>query len=221
MVLLALFGCTAGLGVVAYTSQFYIQFFLLQTLKVYGLVANEVLAIALVIGLPFYVFFGWLSDRVGRKPIILTGCLLAALTYFPIYKAITHYANPRLEHAQSNAPVSLYADTKGCSIQFNPVGTSTFTTACDTAKAALAKSSVPYTTISQTSGDAADIHVGTQVIRAVDGTHLSKAEFAAQLSRLNTDLVAALAANGYPTSAVTSEINKPMVISMIIILISI
>ncbi|GAB3626275.1 major facilitator transporter [Pandoraea terrae] len=219
MVLFSLLGCTAGLGVVAYTSQFYIQFFLLQTLKVDGRIANEVLALSLVIGLPFYVFFGWLSDRIGRKPVILTGCLLAALTYFPIYKSIAHYANPQLEHARAAAPVELHATPESCSVQFNPVGTAAFTTSCDSAKAVLARSSVPYTTVVQPAGAPASIHIGGQVIPAVDGAKLSEADFATQSSALNTRVTQALAASGYPITAVSADVNRPMLILLMTVLI--
>src|SRR6185436_20498234 len=99
---------------------------------------------SLLLGTPFFLVFGSLSDRIGRKPIIMTGLLLAALTYFPIFRAITHYANPALADAQERAPVTVIADPDYCSVQFNPVGTSKFTSPCDVAKAALVKRGVPY-----------------------------------------------------------------------------
>lgn len=218
-VLLSLLGCTAGLGVVAYTSQFYVQFFLLQTLKVDGRIANEVLAIALVLGLPFYVFFGWLSDRIGRKPVILTGCLLAAVTYFPIYKSIAHYANPQLEHAHTMAPVTVYAPPGECSLQFNPVGTASFTRSCDSAKAALARNAVPYSTVAQPPGTVASIHIGEQVISAVDGKGLSRSQFAAQTAAFNAQVAHALASSGYPATAAPAGVNRPMLVLLITILI--
>src|SRR5687768_7267382 len=134
IVILALLGLTAGQAVVWYTGQFYALFFLTQTLKVDAFTANILIALSLVIGTPFFILFGALSDRIGRKKIILAGCLLAALTYFPIFKALTHYANPALEAAQQKAPVSVIADPSACSFQFNPVGTAQFTSSCDIAK---------------------------------------------------------------------------------------
>ena len=125
--LLALFGLTAGQAVVWYTGQFYALFFLTQTLKVDGTSANIMIAVALLIGTPFFVFFGSLSDRIGRKPIIMAGCLLAALTYFPLFKALAHYANPALEAATAKSPVVVIADPGECSFQFNPMGTAKFT----------------------------------------------------------------------------------------------
>ncbi|WP_423221327.1 MFS transporter, partial [Burkholderia contaminans] len=139
IVILALVGLTAGQAVVWYTGQFYALFFLTQTLKVDGASANILIAIALLIGTPFFLFFGSLSDKIGRKPIILAGCLIAALTYFPLFKALTHYANPQLEVATQKAPITVIADPDACSFQFNPVGTSKFTNSCDVAKSALAK----------------------------------------------------------------------------------
>ena len=138
-------GLTAGQAVVWYTGQFYALFFLTQTLKVDGQTANILVAISLLLGTPFFVLFGWLSDRIGRKPIIMSGCLLAALTYFPLFQALTHYANPALESAQQTAPVVVAADPDDCSLQFDPVGTAKFTSTCDVAKAALVARGVPYT----------------------------------------------------------------------------
>src|SRR5687767_10383972 len=134
IVILALLGLTAGQAVVWYTGQFYALFFLTQTLKVDGTTANILIALSLVIGTPFFIVFGALSDKIGRKGIILAGCLLAALSYFPIFKALTHYANPALEAAQEKAPVTVVAAPGDCSFQFNPVGTAKFTSSCDVAK---------------------------------------------------------------------------------------
>ena len=122
VVLLALLGLTAGQAVVWYTGQFYALFFLTQTLKVDANTANIMIAVALLIGTPFFVVFGALSDKIGRKPIIMAGCLIAALTYFPIFQGLTHFANPALEKAQASAPVTVIADPATCSFQFNPVG---------------------------------------------------------------------------------------------------
>ena len=147
-----------------YTGQFYALFFLTQTLKVDGASANILIAIALLIGTPFFLFFGSLSDKIGRKPIILAGCLIAALTYFPLFKALTHYANPQLEVATQKAPITVIADPAACSFQFNPVGTSKFTNSCDVAKSALAKAGLNYENVAAPAGATAQIKVGDTVI---------------------------------------------------------
>ena len=144
LVILALLGATAGQAVVWYCGQFYALFFLTQVLKVAAQPANLLIAAALLIGTPFFVVFGSLSDRVGRKKIVLAGCLIAAITYIPIFKGITHYANPAIESATANAPVRVMADPAACSFQFDPVGKKKFVQSCDVAKAALAKAGVPY-----------------------------------------------------------------------------
>src|SRR5467141_2442052 len=140
IVVLALLGATAGQAVVWYCGQFYALFFLTQSLKVDPATANLMIAASLLIGTPFFIVFGSLSDKIGRKKIIMTGCLLAVLTYFPLFHALTHYANPALEAAHATAPAVVVSDPATCSIQFNPVGTAKFTTPCDLAKSTLATS---------------------------------------------------------------------------------
>lgn len=144
IVILALIGLTAGQAVVWYTGQFYALFFLTQQLKVDAVTANLLIAAALLIGTPFFVVFGTLSDRIGRKPIIMLGCVLAVLTYFPAFKALTEAANPDLAAAQARNKVVVLADPAECSFQFNPTGTAKFTSSCDVAKQVLAARSVSY-----------------------------------------------------------------------------
>jgi MFS family permease len=218
LVLLALFGLTAGQAVVWYTGQFYTLFFLTQTLKVDAQTANILVAISLVIGTPFFLVFGALSDRVGRKPIIMIGCLLAALTYFPIFKLITHYANPALEAAQTSAPVTVVSDPADCTVQFNPVGTSKFTSACDIAKAALVRRGVPYANAAPQLGDepGAEIRVGTTRIPSYSASGPNAGEAATTFDRT---LTAALSAAGYPIAADPSGINKPMVVLLLSVLV--
>src|SRR5882724_999367 len=139
VVLLALFGATAGQAVVWYGGQFYALFFLERILQVESKAANLIIAAALLIGTPCFVLFGTLSDRIGRKRIVLAGCLLAAVTYFPVFKALTRYASPALERAVATAPVTVIAPSGNCSIQFDLVGKASFTQSCDVAKSALAK----------------------------------------------------------------------------------
>ena len=140
IVIISLFGAVMGQAVVWYAGQFYALFFLERTLKVDGATTNILVAIALVLATPGFILFGWLSDKIGRKPIIMAGCLLAMLTYFPLFGALTRYANPALYAAQSAAPVTVVADPKECSFQFDPIGKNPFdSTSCDIAKSFLAK----------------------------------------------------------------------------------
>lgn len=219
IVLLALFGLTAGQAVVWYTGQFYALFFLTQTLKVDGATANILIAIALAIATPFFVIFGWMSDKIGRKKIIMAGCLIAALTYFPIFKGITHYANPALEKAQMSAPVTVVADPDACTFQFNPVGTSQFLQSCDIAKGFLAKNSVNYSNESAATGAIAHVKIGDKTIESFDGHGLSKDALKEKTDAFNATLKAAITEAGYPAAADKDAINYPMVIVLLTILV--
>ena len=195
--ILALLGATAGEAVIWYGGQFYALFFLTQTLKVAAVPAQIMIVLALLLGTPFFVLFGWLSDKIGRKPIVLAGFLLAALTYFPIFKGITHFANPRLEAALANAPVTVIADPGECSFQFKATGTEKFTTGCDIAKSALVNLSVNYTNQAAPAGTPAQVKVGDQTLTA------TAADFAKSLT-------AAIKNHGYPAAADPNEINYVM-----------
>ncbi len=219
IVLLALFGLTAGQAVVWYTGQFYALFFLTQTLKVDANTANILIAIALLIGTPFFVIFGTLSDKVGRKVIIMGGCLIAALTYFPVFKAITHYANPALEAAQASAPVVVVADPAKCSFQFNPVGTSAFTSSCDVVKSFMARNSVNYKNEAAPAGAVAKVKIGNQEFTSFEGTGMPKAEFAKQSAALTKQLTDAIRASGYPAAADPAKINSFMVVILLVFLV--
>jgi hypothetical protein len=174
-VLLALFGATAGQAVVWYTGQFYALFFLTQTLKVDPLPANLMIAAALVFGTPFFVVFGALSDRIGRKVVIMVGCLLAAVLYFPVFKAITHYANPALEAASEATPVTVIAAPGSCSFQFDPLARARFVDSCDIARAALARAGVPYGNRAAPDAVIARVRVGDVELASFDGTGLDAA----------------------------------------------
>ncbi|GJE06304.1 MULTISPECIES: MFS transporter [Methylobacterium] len=167
--LVALLGLTAGQGVVWYTGQFYALFFLQSILKVDGYTSNLLIAWSLVFGTGFFVFFGWLSDKIGRKPIILAGCAIAAVSYFTIFHHITAIANPNLEKAIQTVKVSVIADPKQCGDLFNPVGTRKFTAPCDLARDFLAKSSVKYTTEAAPTGQPVRIKVNDTEIPVTDG----------------------------------------------------
>lgn len=217
--LLALLGATAGQAVVWYAGQFYSLFFLTQTLKIDGTTANLLIAGALIIGTPFFIVFGALSDKIGRKPIIMAGCLIAALTYFPIFKALTHYGNPAMEQAVATSPVVVVADPATCKFQFDPVGKKVFSSSCDIAKAALAKSGVSYSNQDAPAGTVAQIKVGSAVVEGFEGGGLDPATFKAQqeafAGKLKTDLTAA----GYPEKADPARINKPMLLVFLTILV--
>jgi len=204
--ILALFGATAGEAVVWYGGQFYALFFLTQTLKVPGATAQIMIVIALALGTPGFILFGWLSDKIGRKPIILAGFLLAALTYFPIFKGITHFANPKLEAALASSPVTVIADPSECSFQFKATGTEKFTTTCDTAKSALVNLSVNYQTQDAPKGTPAQVKIGDQTL-AANSPDFAKA------------LPAAIKAHGYPPSADPAEMNSVMTVVLLWLLV--
>jgi MFS family permease len=222
IVIIALLGLTAGQAVVWYGGQFYALFFLTQTLKVDPTAANIMIALSLAIATPFFIVFGALSDKIGRKPIILGGCLLAAVTYFPIFKAITHYANPALEAAATASPVTVVADPKECSFQFVPAelkGQVTFTSSCDIATGFLAGRYVPYENEAAPAGTVAKIRIGSTEIPSFSGGGLSAEEFKAQSAGFTKSLGDAVTAAGYPVKADSAAMNKPMVVLLLTILV--
>jgi MFS family permease len=220
LVILALFGATAGQAVVWYCGQFYALFFLTQVLKVAAQPANLLIAAALLIGTPFFVIFGSLSDRIGRKKIVLAGCLIAALTYIPIFKGLTHFANPAIESASIHAPVTVAADPDSCSFQFDPVGKKKFVQSCDVAKAALAKAGVPYRNQSAPVGSVAQVRIGdAPPISSVEGAVMSGADFKAATETFSKTLTGALKEAGYPAKADPAQINYPMVLALLVILV--
>jgi MFS family permease len=195
--LLALLGLVAGQAVVWYTGQFYALFFLQSILKVDAFTANVLIAWSLILGTGGFVLFGWLSDKIGRKPVILSGCLIAALTYFPLFKLMTATANPALYAAQENTQVTIISDPADCSFQFNPTGTAKFTTSCDIAKALLARNSVNATTINAPGGTIARVRIADK-------------EFSAKDPGFAKDVGAALTAAGYPGADNLSLVRIPI-----------
>lgn len=219
VVLIALFGLVAGQSVIWYAGQFYALFFLTQTLKLNSITANLLIAAALLIGTPLIVFFGSLSDRVGRKPVMLSGFLLAAVTYFPVFHALTHFANPALEAASQNSPVVVVADPSACSFQFNPVGTSQFTRSCDIAKSLLARASVTYSNEAAPAGTVASIRIGSTRIETFEGVGLTPGERTKRSQALSATVSAKLAEVGYPSSADPARINYVMTLVMLVVLV--
>ncbi|KAF0172228.1 MAG: proteinral substrate transporter [Caulobacteraceae bacterium] len=218
--ILALLGAVAGQAVVWYTGQFYALFFLEKTLKVEGFTANTLIALALLIGTPFFIVFGWLSDKIGRKPIIMAGCALAALTYFPLFNMLTVAANPALAAAQSKAPVIVHSDPAACSFQFDPVGKNKFDSqSCDVARAFLSRAGVSYNNETLAPGSVAEIHIGSTVITAPDTARLSGPARADAIKAFQTEARAALDAVGYPAAANPDEINKPLVVGILALLV--
>ncbi|HYM42404.1 MAG TPA: MFS transporter [Steroidobacteraceae bacterium] len=219
VVILALLGATAGQAVVWYGGQFYALFFLQQVLKVDVKTANYLIAASLVIGTPCFILFGWLSDRIGRKGIVLAGCLLAAVTYVPIFQGITHFANPAIESAVASAPVTVVADPNACSFQFDPVGKKTFVTSCDVAKAALAKAGVPYSNEAAPAGALARVKIGAGELESVEGVGMATPAFKEASGAFNKALSARLKEVGYPAKADPAQINYLMVLVLLVILV--
>ncbi len=204
---LALFGATAGEAVVWYGGQFYALFFLTQTIKVNAVTAQIMIAIALLLATPGFILFGWLSDKIGRKKIMMAGFALAAVTYFPIFQGITHFANPALEKAQNGSPVVVVADPNTCSFQLKLTGTETYTSPCDVAKSALVARSVNYTNETAAPGAPVVVKIGAQSI-----TTAGTPAFAAELG-------AAITSHGYPPTAAPDQINHVMTVVLLFILV--
>jgi MFS family permease len=218
LVLLALFGAMAGQAVVGYISVVYMNLFLTQTLKVDAATSNLLVAAALTAAVPFYIVVGKLADRIGRKPQVMIGCLIAALTFFPIFRGLTHYANPQIAAAQATNPVVVVADPRECSFQFDPVGGALFTSSCDVAKSAVAGQRVPYSNETAPAGTVALVKVGATTVAAFDGRMLSNDDFKARSAQFKAQLAGELKNAGYPASADPQRIDYPMVFLLLWIL---
>ncbi len=235
--LIALLGAVAGQAVVWYTGQFYAMFFLEKMLLVDGATTNTLIAIALLLGTPFFIFFGWLSDKIGRKYIILGGCALAAVTYFPAFHALSNAANPALTRASETSPVTVTVNDNDCSLQFDPIGKNKFDSkSCDIAKSYLAKNAISYTVVDAPAGTVASVKIGETVITAPDPSKVSGDEKAAAIKAFGGGVIGALEAAGYPVKdnpkAATDEkapkkimvadpaqINKPLVVALLFYLV--
>ena len=223
IVILALVGLTAGQAVVWYTGQFYSLFFLTQVLKVDAKTANLLIAGALVIGTPFFIFFGSLSDKIGRKWIIMLGCALAVLTYFPLFKALTHYANPALERAQQSAQIVVTADPATCSFQGSPIAREIdFKSSCDIVKRTLAQASASYEVVNAPAGTVASVKIGDKEIKAFDAT-VGKGAFddasKKQIAEFKKAVSGEMSSHGYPTKADPAQMNTIMVLVILVILV--
>ncbi|MCU1737714.1 MULTISPECIES: MFS transporter [unclassified Pseudomonas] len=203
IVLIALFSINAGQAVTFYTAQFYVLFFMTQMLKMDPTQANTLLIISVVIGAPFFVLFGWLSDKIGRKPILMLGLLLATICYFPLFKALSHYANPQIDAASRQAPIVVLADPASCTFQFDPVGKARFDSPCDKVKTFLVKQGLPYSAQAAAPGTNVTVSVGEQKIAGYDEAAMR----------------AAITTAGYPAKADSASVNEPMVVLLIVLLI--
>ncbi|QIK79924.1 MHS family MFS transporter [Sphingomonas piscis] len=220
IVLIALFGAVAGQAVVWYTGQFYALFFLEKTMKLDGYTANIMIAVALALGTPFFVFFGWLSDRIGRKKIILAGCLLAAMTYFPLFHALAGAVNPALARAQSAAPVTVAADPADCSVQFDPIGKNKFDAhSCDVVKAYVAKAGISYENRALAVGSPAQLIIGNTALPAPDAAALASPAKADAIKSFQERAGSALKTAGYPAKANSAQANMPLAILILTILV--
>ena len=224
IVILALFGLVAGQAVVWYTGQFYALFYLTQVLKVDPKTANLLIAASLVIGTPFFIVFGSLSDKIGRKMIIMAGLLLAIITYIPntpvsIFNALTHFANPALEKAMKEAPATITVDEAECTFQFNPTGTAKFTSSCDIAKQVMASNSASYSSIPGPAGTVATVKIGETVIEGYSSKGLPADEAKAKDAAFKKAVRDALNAAGYPAKADPAAVNLPAVLALLVILV--
>ncbi|MGG5288255.1 MFS transporter [Pseudomonas shirazensis] len=202
IVLTALFSINAGQAVTFYTAQFYVLFFMTQMLKMDPAQANTLLIISVVIGAPFFVFFGWLSDRIGRKPILMVGLLLATVLYFPLFKALSHYANPQIDMASRQSPIVVMADPASCTFQFDPVGKARFDSPCDKVKTFLVKQGLPYSSAAATGSDVV-VNIGDTAITGFDEAAMR----------------AAITQAGYPAKADPAQVNEFMVVALIVAMI--
>ena len=208
--LFALLGLVAGQAVVWYTGQFYALFYLRNILRVDQFTTNVLIAWSLTIGTAGFLFFGWLSDRIGRKPIILGGCLVAALTYFPLFELLTKTANPALHEAQRNTTTVVTADPAKCSFQFNPTGTARFVTSCDVTKALVARSSVDYATVDAPTGSITRVRIGDTEIQAYDASKLAGADVKAVPAAFARSVSEALQHAGYPSAENSALVRIPI-----------
>ncbi len=225
IVILALLGLTAGQAVVWYSGQFYALFFLTSIVKMDANTANILIAVSLAIGTPFFIFFGWLSDRIGRKMIIMAGCLIAAASYFTLFPALMHYANPALEKAQQSAQVTVTADPAQCSFQGSPIAREIdFLSSCDLAKRALAQSYIPYKNAAGAAGSPAVIKIGDKEMTAPTATlnaegHGFSADSKKAVDEFRKSVLAAAKDAGLTAKADDKSMDKVMIVVLLTVLV--
>ncbi|PIB94353.1 MFS transporter [Caulobacter sp. FWC2] len=217
LVILAFLSMMCAQGAVWYTSFFYVQTFMEKFLKVDAATINGVMMTATAISAVFYVVFGWLSDRIGRKPVMLGGMTLALLFYFPGFHLLERAANPALAEASAKSPVVVVADPKDCSLQFDPVGKAAFVTSCDIIKSTLANAGVSYANQTAPAGSVAVMKIGGVEIVSKSAKGLAKAEVKAVKSGVETRIKAALAQAGYPAKADPARMNKPLMLGVLFV----
>ena len=215
IVLLALFGLTAGQAVVWYTGQFYALYFLQTFLKVDGPTANILIAVSLILGTPFFVICGSLSDRIGRKKVIMAGCIIAAVTYFPLFHALSSFANPKLTEAIEKSPVTVVADPANCNLVLNLTGTATFTTGCDVSRTFLSNAGVNYDKVDGPAGSVATVKIGSASVLAYDAAAPTAKE---EKARFEKQVREALNSAGYPSKAAPIEAFSGQWIMIVLIL---
>jgi MFS family permease len=219
-VLIALVGSIVGSTSMWYTAKFYAMFFIERVLKVDGLRTNILMVLALAVAAPSYVICGWLSDRIGRKPVMLAGCALAAVALFPLFHILAAAANPALAAAQTSSPVVVYADPAACSVQFDPVGANKFDARdCDIAKSFLTRAGVAYANVGRPAGTPTEIHVGARILQAPDPRGLGADARRIAVAAFQDEARAALAGAGYPAAADPARVNAPLVIAIVALLV--
>jgi MFS family permease len=219
VVLLVLFGGVAGQAVVWYTGMVFQLFFLTETLKVPAQPASLMVAAGLALATPFFILFGWLSDRIGRKRIVMAGCAIAAVSYFPIFRELTRAANPAIFAAARDSPITVVASARECSFLFDPVGSRRFSSSCDVAKGWLAKNAIPYRNEDAPHGTIAVVKIGSHaVVPSFDGDVVGRAELKARSAAFGEELSRAVAAAGYPASAEMSQVDVPRVVFLLFLL---
>ncbi|MCS6624616.1 MHS family MFS transporter [Roseibacterium beibuensis] len=218
-VLLALFGIMIAQGAVWYCGYFYSRFFMERILKVEVATVDMLMLWLTVASAGLYVFFGWLSDRIGRKPVMLFGMILALVAFFPGFHALTKAANPALAEAQASAPVTVVADPASCALQFDPVGKTAFASSCDIAKNVLSNAGVSYVNVEALPGRVATVRVGANEVASVDGEDLAPADLKAARADVETRIRAALTAAGYPDKADPARMNLPLMFVILMVFI--
>ena len=216
-VLIALFGIMIAQGAVWYCGYFYARFFMERVLRVDTNTIDLVMLAVTAVSAFLYVFFGWISDRIGRKPVMLFGMILALIAIFPGFQALTRAANPALAEAQASSPIVVMADPATCALQFDPIGKTAFASSCDIAKSVLSNAGISYSNVEAAPGSVAVVRIGSVEIASVEGEGMDLAALKAARTGVETRLKAALVEAGYPAKADPERINLPMVFGILMI----